>query len=126
MKKFKLRKLRENNHGALAFFVAFLLISVVLIFFFVVATPFLMAINAGFYEASENILETGEAILPGIQNVTIRGELQDAFNAAKSTTTENVNILSFFYQYSWIFILVITVMAVFILARRTVETRTII
>lgn len=126
MKKFKLRKLRENNHGALAFFVAFLLISVVLIFFFVVATPFLMAINAGFYEASENILDTGESILPGIQNVTIRGELQDAFNAAKSTTTENVNILSFFYQYSWIFILVITVMAVFILARRTVETRTII
>ena len=123
--KIKLRSLKNNHSGSLSFFVAFVLVATVLLFFFAVATPFLMTINTAFYEAGEDILNSGEDILPNIGNVSIRNNLQDSFTAAQDSTTENVNTLSFFYQYGWVFILVITIMAIFIMARKTVETKTI-
>ena len=92
----KKRQLFNNNQGSLTFGIAFFFLAVVLMFFFVFATPMLMNFTASIYSSAEYILEDTEEVIANIQNASIKSELQGAIQSAQDTTTDNVNLLSYY------------------------------
>ncbi|MEM4935126.1 MAG: hypothetical protein QXY78_04265 [Thermoplasmata archaeon] len=80
---------------------------------FVIGIPLLLKFNAEIFNTAENLLNTVPEINYPAANEVIE--------TAKNSLAENQQILSFFFQYSWIIIIIIVVVVLFIYARRSVE-----
>jgi predicted PurR-regulated permease PerM len=118
----KKRSLIRDNHASLAFAIAFFFLAAILIFFFAVGIPMLININVEFYAAGEDVLDSSLNVIDTIQDSSVKSQLQSSVQAAKDATTDNVDILSFFFQYGWIFLIVIVAMVMFMKARQSIET----
>jgi len=96
---------------------------VLLTILFAFGIPLLININTELYKAGENLIGDTLSELENIQNSTIKQELSEALTNAKTSTLHNISVLSWFYQYSWVFIIIIVAMVIFMLARSTVEVQ---
>lgn len=119
----KLRKFVKNDEAVLGYFLALIFSATMLVFLFAFAIPFLTAFTIDMYAAGDTILANAEDELANIQNATIRQAIQGNLDNMQAATAENIDYLSFFYQYSWILIIIIVTFTIFILARKTVETK---
>ena len=120
----KLRKLlKKEDDAVLGYFLAFILSATMLVFLFAVAIPFLINFTTDIYAASDSIIEDAKTNIENIQNTTIRDRIQNNLQEMQDATEENINYLSFFYQYGWIFVIIVTVFTIFMLARQVVETK---
>ena len=119
----KLRKLRDNDTAALGYFLILVFSVSMLVFLFSFAIPFLTDFTTDMYIAGDSITQRTEDKIAEISNATIRQNIQDALDNMQSSTAENIQNLGFFYQYSWILIVLIVTFSLFILARKVVETK---
>jgi predicted PurR-regulated permease PerM len=117
------KKLLKNDDAVLGYFFAFVLAGAMLVFLFAVATPFMVNFTTDMYAASDSIIADSMENIENIQNETIKNRIQSGLQNMQDATEENINYLSFFYQYGWIFIMLVTVFTIFMLARRVVETK---
>ena len=126
MIKMKNKKNKYLKPGVAGIFIAFIFISIVLIFLFAVGIPFLMAWNTQMYAAGEQIMSDSsiQSAIDSISDATMKAEIEGIFTVAKSSTADNVSILGFFYQYGWIIIIIITCLMLFMKTRVLVETQT--
>lgn len=108
------------KRGVVGLFLVFVFMACLLVFLFGVATPVLMNWNVEMYSAGERILE--HANIDEIQNETVRAAIQGSFDSALGATDENIEIMSYFYQYSWLIILIVLMLVVFLRSRSLVET----
>jgi len=119
----KLRRFKEDENAILGYFIAFLLSGTMLVFLFGFAIPFMTNFTTDMYAAGDDIIAMSEENLEDIRNATIRTRILNNLQTMQDSTEETVNYLSFFYQYSWIFIIIIIVFTMFMLARKVVETK---
>ena len=75
------------------------------------------------YAASDSIIADAQSNIDSITNTTIRDRIQNNLQEMQDATEENINYLSFFYQYGWIFVILVTTFTIFMLARQVVETK---
>lgn len=108
------------KRGVIGIFLVFVFMACLIVFLFGVATPVLMNWNVEMYSAGERILEN--AHIDEIQNETVRAAVQGSFDSALDATEENIEILSYFYQYSWLIIMIVLLLVVFLRSRSLVET----
>lgn len=119
----KLRKLLDDDTAALGYFLILVFSVSMLVFLFSFAIPFLTDFTTDMYIAGDDITQRTEEKISEISNTTIRQNIQDALDNMQSATAENIQNLGFFYQYSWILIVLIVTFTLFILARKVVETK---
>lgn len=119
----KLRSLKDNDTAALGYFLVLVFSVSMLVFLFSFAIPFLTDFTTDMYIAGDDITQRTEEKISEISNTTIRQNIQDALDNMQSATAENIQNLGFFYQYSWILIVLIVTFTLFILARKVVETK---
>jgi predicted PurR-regulated permease PerM len=119
----KLRKLRDDEHGVLGFFLAFVLSATMLVFLFACAIPFMVSFTVSTYEASDQIIADAEEHILNIRNESIKARILSGLEKMQDSTAENIEQLSFFYQYGWIFVVIVTIFTIFMLARQVVETK---
>lgn len=113
----------KNEDAVLGYFLAFIFAGTMLVFLFSFAIPFLTSFTVDLYTAGDDIIADAEDEIAGIHNVTIRQNIQDNLDNMQSATAENINYLSFFYQYGWVFVILIVTFTFFMLARQVVETK---
>ncbi len=118
----KLRSLKKNEYGILSFFLVFILLASMLVFLFAVGIPFSIAFTAEMYGASEDIIEGAQDQIAEIDDLDVRDRLDSTLDDALASTEDTITILSFFYQYSWVWIMLIITFIIFIGARKVVET----
>lgn len=114
------KKRLGQSKGVLGVFMIFILMAVILTFLFAVGLPFLMSAHTEFYKAGEIVLQ--DIDLTTIQDVNVRNEINASLESAKSATTENISILSYFYQYAWVIIIIVILFILFMESRVIVET----
>lgn len=85
--------------------------------------PFMTSFTIDLYTAGDSIIADAEDEIANITNTTIRQQIQDNLQNMQAATQENIDYLSFFYQYSWVFIIVIITFSIFMIARSMVETK---
>jgi hypothetical protein len=108
-----------KRKGVIAFALIWIYATIILLFLFAVATPLAMLLNTEFYAAGDNILQ--DIDLSEIDDTSIRTAINTSLEAAKDSTVENTNNLSFFYQYGWVFIVIVTLLIVYLFSREVVE-----
>lgn len=111
-----------NQKGSLSYVMAFFMLSLSLIILFALIIPMIMAINTQMFEVAGNqILPDAEAAAANIQDANVRAAMQASISSAIGASTDNIDILSGFFQYAWLIIIFVIVVVMFILARRNVE-----
>ncbi len=105
----------RNRKGVVGMWLVFIIMSVLLLFLFGFAVPILIEFNTQFYSAGNDILNSiNTSTLPAVANESIE--------AARTSTSQQISALSFFYQYSWLIILIIILFILFMRTRTIVES----
>lgn len=104
------------------YFFVFIFVSVILTFLFAVGIPMLIDINTGFYAAGEDILNDAENWLNKINDSDVKDQIQDTIDSSQDSLPEQIEILSFFFQYGWAVVIVAVLFVIFMSTRTTVET----
>jgi hypothetical protein len=118
---FRVRGDSVNQRGNFSLFILLAVISVSLIAMVFFSTM-LATLSTKMYESMDGIIQDGRDSANGISDANVRSALIDDFDAAGAATAQNVDILTTFYKYSWVFILGIIALVFFLRARLMVET----
>lgn len=73
------------------------------------------------YSAGETILDQANDSIANIQDSTIRNQIYGIVNTAQNSAVDNIDFSASLYTYSWIILLVITLIVLFLFTRRVVE-----
>ena len=123
-----MKKKKYLKKGVASIFLAYILLAVMLVFLFGICIPFMMAWYVQVYTAGQQILTDSNinAQISAIENETMRNTIQGVFTTSEESVATNIEILGFFFQYSWIIVIVVIVFMLFMRTRVLVETQTIV
>lgn len=124
MKKMKLRKPEWNKKGQVAIYFTFLIVALIIILITAVLAPMGVLINTRLYAAGEDIMLRANESIADINNTTVREAVQANIENALDAQENNIEVNANLFQYSWIFILVLVAVVVFLYTRVIVEFRT--
>lgn len=113
-------KLR-GKRGQLAFLFVFFLLAIVIIIISAVMAPVAIEFNSKMYLAGESIIENAGTDIGNISNSAVRAELQSSLSNAQAATQYNIDINAGLFQYSWVLVVGLTLLVIFLATRRLVE-----
>lgn len=99
----------------------FIIVGIIIILIGAVAAPLGVLFSTKMYSAGEDILNQANESLEQIQNPTVKAQIADVIHSAQDASLDNITVAGGLYEYSWIFLLVISALVVFIATRRLIE-----
>lgn len=114
-------KKKLNQKGSISFFIVFVALAVILLILFAAVIPLLIAFDTALYEGAEDIILDANKTAGNIQNAEIKASLQSSLQASTDTIPTQIDIMSNFFQYGWILVIVVIVLVLFMISRQTVE-----
>lgn len=118
---YKKKKLSLNKKGSVSYFVVFVALALILLFLFAVITPALILMNTQLYSSAESMFEDAIEGTADIKDANIRTSLETTFTTAKDTIPTQAVILSDFFQFGFIIIIIFVIITLFMLVRANVE-----
>ena len=116
-----MKDFKKSKRGTITFFLIFFFSSIILIIIAALVVPMGINFTTHTYAAGEEILNLTLEDLNSIQDATIRDEINQTIMTAMDSSQDNIEFLSGIYQYSWIVVLVLSALIVFVASRRQVE-----
>ena len=110
-----------NNKGAVMIYITFIIMAFIIIFIAAFAIPMGIRFNTEMYKAGEKIINDANQSLEGIQNETMRAQIRAVLNTGLSGIKNNIEVNTALFKYSWIIVLGLTALVMFIYTRRLVE-----
>ena len=104
---------RRGRKGILGFFLVFIILALVCIFLFGLIIPISIKLDSEIYNAAGDIL--------GMVNTT-NENITEAVEAARASISEQIEIKAAFFKYSWLIVILIISLVLFMKARTTVES----
>lgn len=114
--------LLNDERGSFAYFIAFVFLALTLVFLFGVGIPLLVNINTEFYAAGEDIINMSANTTSQIQDANARAVFENAQNSMMTSIEDQTDILSTFFQFGWLIIIVVIVLILFMASRQQIET----
>ncbi len=112
---------KKDRKGQVAFYIIFLFIATVVILIGAIAAPFGSTLATEFYSAGEDLLNDSlQNTVPTINDPDVRAALNDTFSSAVGAATTNIQVSTSLYKYSWLFVLILVGVVIYLVARSTV------
>lgn len=109
----------KNAQAAL--FIVFLFFALVIVIVGAIVAPIGARFSADLFAAGENILnDTKNNPVQDIQNPEIRASLESTFASAIAASETNIEVSAGLFQYSWVLLLVLTSIVLFLVTRSLV------
>lgn len=111
--------------GIAGIFLTYIFFAVMLVFLFGFGVPFLMGWYVQIYSAGQMIITSSnvQASINQISDPAMKAQIQGAFTSAQGSVADNISILGFFFQYSWLIIAIVITFMLFMRSRVLVETQ---
>ena len=109
------------KRGVVSIYITFLILAIIIILVASVMAPMGVRFNTEFYAAGEDILLKANDSMSKIQNVTVRDSIVASNDNALAAMQNNINVNQSLFQYSWILIIGLTALTIFLFTRRLVE-----
>lgn len=111
----------KNKKGNVTLYLTFIISAIIIVLVAAVFAPMGVLMNARAYEAGERIMLLGNDSISNINDATVKASLQDTVGDSLSNIEYTVELNSNIFQYSWIFIVLLTALILFLFQRRMVE-----
>jgi len=113
--------MKLDEKGQTSFFIVFVVVAIFLLFLFAFGIPFLQNFNTEIYEAADPLIQSAKANAQNISNEEIKQAMLDNLEAQENSIPDQVNVLSVFFQYGWLVVIVAVLFIVFMASRRQIE-----
>lgn len=111
----------KSKRGLVWLYVSFMIMAMVIVIIAGVLAPMGVMMNTKFMEAGMDILEMTQDDLNAINDTDVKESINGTINNALDAGVDNIDVQGDIFQYSWIFIIVLAAIIVFLAARRIVE-----
>jgi hypothetical protein len=113
--------MKKYKKAQLTIWFVFIITAIIVITLTAVIIPLGVRINTEFYKAGADLIAQSNASISSISDADVKSELQATFAGAMSSEQDNITVGTNIFQYSWIVVLVIISLVLFLYARRMVE-----
>jgi len=114
----------KDERGNISFVFVFAIIAIMIIFMFVFLAPALTQYTTKVYLSAEPILNDANTISDGIVDLAVQDSIKTSLQNSKNTTLTQIEVLGFFYQYAWLFVISISALILLLFSRFLVERQT--
>jgi len=114
----------KYKKGSVTLFLTWLILTVIIITITAVVAPMGALFNTEMYKAGEDILSRTNQSLQGINDSVVRGEVMGVVNSAQASAQDNIEVNANMFKYSWVLVVALTALVLFIFTRRQVEYST--
>jgi len=121
MQKKKKKIQMKNKKAQLTLYVVWFLSAIIILVVAAFLAPMGVLFNSELYKAGEEIMLDANESIQGIQNDSMRTQITAVITEALDAQENNIEINSDLFQYSWVFVLILSGIVVFLFTRRTVE-----
>ena len=115
-------KLMKDERGSFSYFMVFIMLAVILVFLFAIGIPMLTQINSEFYKAGEPMLDTAYENALLVEDADVQAAMLSNIDGQRQSIPDQVEVLSIFFQYGWLIIILVIVMVLFMSSRRSIES----
>lgn len=113
--------MKKNKRGSISIYVTFITVAIFVVLIGAVFAPMGILFNTEMFKAGEGILNRSSDSIAGIQDVEVRNSVLGITQSAKDSYETNVEVNGALFQYSWLIVLVLTGLVLFLFTRRIVE-----
>lgn len=110
-----------NKKGQVTLFIVYIIAAVMIVLIAAVFAPMGVLFNSEMYLAGEQILLDANESIQSINDASVKTAVQGSLDSAIDSGQNNIQVNANIFQYSWIFILILTALVVFLYTRRLVE-----
>lgn len=110
-----------NKKGNITLYLVFIFLAMIIITIGALVGPLGVLFSTDMFVAGEGILMNANESLQQIQDEEIKNKIYTIVDDAQEATTTNIQVSGALFEYSWLFLLIITLIVVFIFTRRLVE-----
>jgi hypothetical protein len=110
-----------NKKGVITLYVVFMIAAIMVLAIAAFFSPMMVRFNSEMYKAGEQIMLDSNESISGINNATIRAEIQGIISGSLAASQYNIEVNSAIFKYGWILIIGILAIIVFMYARALVE-----
>ena len=110
-----------NKKGNITLYIVFIIMAIVIILITAVFAPMGVLFNVEMYKAGEQILLQANESISDINDTVIRAEIEDMIISAKDSASFNIEVNADIFKYSWVFIVILIAITIFLFSRRMVE-----
>jgi flagellar basal body-associated protein FliL len=121
MKLFKGRK-----KGMIALYITFIMIAIVIILLASVFAPMGVMFNTKMYQSGEFMMQKANVTASTISDPTVKAHIQNTIQGATDNIQNNIDINADIFKYSWIIVVGLVAIIIFMYARRIVEVQGIV
>ncbi len=111
----------KHKKAQVGLYITWFILAIIIIVITGVLAPMGVLFNTEMLKAGEFILLQANDSIQGIQNASIQASVQDMLDESMAAAENNIEVNSDLFQYSWILVLVVTGLVIFIATRRSVE-----
>ena len=112
----------KSKKGQVTLYIFMIIIAFVIITIAAVLAPMGVLFNTEMLSAGQDILYMANDSISDIQNTEIRDTIQDSIGSATESATYNIEVNNAFFKYSWVLIIGLTALVIFLFSRMRVET----
>lgn len=116
--------MKKDKKGVVVLYFIFLIVAIFIIFVAAFAAPMGVLFNTELYKAGEDIMLQANESISGIQNDTVRSQIQTVVSGGLAATQNNIEVNNALFQYGWIVVLVLAGLVIFLFTRSLVELQT--
>ena len=119
---------RYLKPGIVQIFLEYLMLSIMLVFLFAVAIPFMMTWYVNMHIAGQTVLSVSgiNNTLNSMSNDSVVPYIKGVFITAQQSNADSIDILGFFFRYGGIIIVIVITFSLFMCSRKLVETQQIV
>jgi predicted PurR-regulated permease PerM len=110
-----------NRKASITIFFSFVVVAIVVIMIGAIVGPFGAVFSSEVYTIGEGLINDSNVTIQSINNPEVKASLTGVTNNALSQTENNIEVSTFLFQYSWVFVLLLVGFVTFLLTRRQVE-----
>jgi hypothetical protein len=108
-----------RRKGIITLFFLFIFFAVLLLVLLAFGIPMLMSMDVSFYGAGQSILQ--QINIGSLPNDTVTAQINQSITTASASIPQQISVLSYFFQYSWVIMIPVLGIIIFMYARTQVE-----
>lgn len=111
----------KGKKGSVTLYIVFIITAIIIVVVAAVLAPMGVLFTSKMYVAGEGILNQSLPIINDISDPDVKTSVLGVVQSAKDATVDDISVTSGLFQYSWIFIIVLAGLVIFLFSRRMVE-----
>lgn len=115
--------MKKTKQSQMSLYFTFLIAAIVIVVLTALIAPFGVKFGTEMYSIGEGLILEANDTLNNIDNATVRNSLRSSMEGGLDAAEDNINVNTSVFRYSWLIMLVLIALIIFIYTRKMVEVQ---